>query len=188
MDEPSGITFSCTMDTFVRKRTRNYWILYLLLPLAMSVFIALLPGPTPFEVKAVLSMGAVVYIGSVLYLFMLIPLRYVVTSSEIVIVRRGRNASIPLASVTDIQHRDFDYIFRGALGGGTAHGWYGFLGEWYGEHIKDFFAFAVRKDNLVVIVVKGRVPDAVLSPDDVEGFISAVKEQMASGQHQMSSA
>jgi hypothetical protein len=106
------------------------------------------------------------------------PLRYVVTENELIVERRRHNVVIPLEDIAEVKAETHD-VFRGATGGGTARGMFGMVGDFYSSHVPEFYAYATRRDNLVLVALRHKESHGckvlVLSPDDQDGFIQGIE-------------
>ncbi len=102
------------------------------------------------------------------------PVNYLVGPSAITVWRYGPKIRIPIEDITEVQAVELKNVIRVCAVGGAFGSW----GRFYYKSLGSFRAYVSRNDNLAIIRVKKGAP-FVLSPDDREGFIAAVRRALA---------
>lgn len=178
-DDARHMVFSCTWDRYVQIRTRVFILMgALAVAYLVGVGVALMITGIGAGVILALLGIAISGIGLVRPAYCA-PLRYVLTQSELIVERRWHRVIIPLKDIAEVKTATYDDVFRGATGGSTAAGMFGMVGHFYGLHGPEFYAYATRKDNLVLVALKKKESHGcrflVLSPDDQYGFIQRIE-------------
>jgi len=112
---------------------------------------------------------------AVIYLFS--PQAYTIESGRLTVQRPGTDVTIPLNTVERVEVGGGWQVFRGALRLFASGGPFGFYGNFWNSTLKGFTAYATRMDKVVVLYRKIGNP-IVVSPDDAEGFVRAVRRGM----------
>lgn len=124
----------------------------------------------PIAVAAVMLI-----ILAVTYLFS--PQAYAVEPGRLIVQRPGTDVTIPLNTIERIEVGGGWAVFRGALRLIASGGAFGFYGNFWNNTLKGFTAYATRMDKVVVLYRKTGNP-IVVSPDDPEAFVRAVRRGM----------
>ncbi len=173
--DPNVRVFSTSWD-------KGMWILN-------SILIALLGGITItlfvaglFGLRENFFCAMIVIVASPLPIVILIigaafaPRQYQITGDSILVNRFfSKDIKIPLSEIYSIELVSYKYAFKKSVRIAGSGGGFGIYGHFTSQNLKNFKAYMTRRDKLVLI----RTPDKpfVLTPDDPEGFISAVQQK-----------
>jgi uncharacterized membrane protein len=167
-------------ESFSASWDRGMWVfncllVVVLIGISTTLFVA---GFYGFQEN--LFLGFFLMIGAILPIVILIfgaafaPKNYKITSDNILINRLWvKDIKIPLIEVYSVEPVDYKFAFKRSIRIFGSGGGFGIYGDFSSRNIKYFKAYMTRRDKLVMI----KTPDKpfILTPDDPESFIAAVK-------------
>lgn len=98
---------------------------------------------------------------------------YSVMDGEVVVLRAGWSTRLPIANVQDVRHEPG--VTRGSLRVFGIGGLFGWIGLFRNSLLGRYRAYLTDPDRTVVLTFADGLP-VVVSPDDPEAFVAAVRE------------
>jgi len=130
---------------------------------------------TPHADQRTLAGVAVLLLVILAVVYLFSPQAYAVEPGELIIQRPGTDVAIPLKTIERIEVGGGWQVFRGALRLFASGGAFGFYGSFWSSTLKNFTAYATRMDKVVVLYRTTGGP-IVVSPDEIEAFVAAIRE------------
>lgn len=131
------------------------------------------------KVKIPMTFGAILIVVGTVLPAIWAPMKYIVTNNEVIIKRIGPDIIISQADICAVNCMPYDQVFSGAVRTMGCGGLFGIYGNFKSSSMGKFRAYMTRRNKLVVIATNER--PFVLTPDDTEGFVTAV-DRMLKGQ------
>lgn len=144
------------------------WILTIVVTATVS-----LPMPIIMLALGQVVLALLAFAGMSLFFVLLVffaPMNYLVSADGVIVWRWGPKYVIPVETICGIEETRLSGVIRTCGVGG-------FLGSWGWFRARDigsFRAYVSRSDRMVMIRRKDDVP-VVVTPDDAQGFVEAVK-------------
>ena len=167
-------TFKASLSKEVRVVSILLMVLILGLPAFLYVTIGRMPAYSHENWTFVLVMS--IDLAIVAAAFLLAPQGYIVgPSGDLTIVRRGFKSVFPADTIAGVERDEAGEIFRKSFRLWASGGAFGYFGLFRKSGVGSFQAFATRRAPLV-IVQRTKGGPLVVSPDDGEGFVAALKQ------------
>jgi hypothetical protein len=173
--DPNVKVFSASWD-------RSMWILNSILVVLLGGITITLLVAGIYGMRENMCCGIFVLVASLLPVVILIvgaafaPRQYQITDDSILVKRLlAKDVKIALSEVYLIEAVSYKYVFKKSLRIFGSGGGFGIYGDFTSPNLKYFKAYMTRRNKLVLIRILDK--PFVLTPDDVEGFISAVQQK-----------
>ena len=159
--------FSAPQDRFVQTVTVLTFMLFAIL---LVVFAS---ADNTAGLASIAAIGLPMFI--LCYLF--VPREYAVNESEVIIRRRIGAVRIPFSLIRSIRQGSSSCSFRSVRPFGIG-GIYGYFGRFYSQELGRHHVYATDLQKTVVIEADKTY---VISPDDPQQFVQAVKTRLEAG-------
>ena len=166
---------------FATSWDRGMWILNSILVIFLGGITATLLVSGLYALRENTFCAIIVIAGSLLPALILTvgaafaPRQYQITDDSILVRRLfAKNVKIPLAEVLSLQPVSYKYVFKKSVRIMGSGGGFGIYGDFTSPSLKYFKAYMTRRDKLVLITTTDK--PFVLTPDDMDGFIAAVRK------------
>ncbi|MHB0935035.1 MAG: PH domain-containing protein [Armatimonadota bacterium] len=163
--------FRATWDKWVWVISIFYVAIFGLVPVGMISYAMTVPGAN----RNSLIMVAVIMLAILAFTYLFAPQAYAVEPGHLIIQRPGTDVVIPLGTIARMEVADGWPIFRNAFRRFASGGALGFFGSFWNSTLNGFTAYATRLDKVVVLYRTDGGP-IVVSPDEMEQFIAAMRE------------
>lgn len=163
--------FRAAWDKWVWLISVFYIAILGLLPMGMIAYAMTIPGANRNSLAAV----AVIMLAVLAVTYFFAPQAYTVEPGNLIVQRPGVDVTIPLDQIERMEVADGWPIFRGAFRRFASGGALGFFGSFWNSTLKGFTAYATRLDKVVVLYRSHGGP-IIVSPDEIERFLAAVRE------------